>query len=178
MFLRTSRFLALSWAFAWLLVSSAPAQGVGTGGAANAGSSPVVSPFVPAPGSGDGGVYTPPGDQGIPDDGSGETEKKGNPRQRGIDPSAPTSVRGGRGGQSRGTSRPGASGAGMGTLFGQDDSWIQWWETNKFDFIRLRRVRDTPITGQGRVEETPEERDERLQATDNLIRLFRDRSGT
>jgi HEAT repeat protein len=164
------RLLALSGAVLWLLSSTAAAQGVSSGGPANGGSSPVVSPFGPT--SNGGGIYTPPPDQGIPNNGSDNDKKKGNTntRQRVVDQTTPSTSRGSRGSQGNGASRAGASAADTGMRLEVGDSWVQWWETNKFDFIRLRRVRDTPLTGQGQVEETTEEREARLQATDRLIR--------
>lgn len=170
MILRTLRLLVLGSAFTGLLTVPTTAQGVSPSGPANGGGSPVVSPFGPGPsGTGGGGIYTPPSDQGVPNDGSNNNKNKGNTDQGRIGQPAASGGRTGRALQGAGSSRAGASTAGTGLQFEVDDSWIQWWETNKFDFIRLRRVQDTPITGQGRVEETDEERSDRLLATDRVV---------
>jgi HEAT repeat protein len=168
MILRTSHLFALSWALAWLLPVAAAAQGVGTGGPANGGSSPVVSPFSPVPGGGSG-QYIPPGDSGVPNDGSDGDSNTGNSDQGRQGKAASAGGRGSRAGTTSGGSRAVASNGGTGLLFDQSDSWVQWWETNKFDFIELRRVQDTPITGQGRVEETAAERSARLVGTERVI---------
>ncbi|MDG2148051.1 MAG: HEAT repeat domain-containing protein [Planctomycetota bacterium] len=169
MLLPTARLLALFGAALWLLSSAAAAQGVSSGGPANGGASPDVTPFDPA--SNGGGIYSPPPDQGTPNNGADNGKKKGNTRQdeRAVGQTSPTTGRSSRGGQS-GAARAGASAAATGMRFDLGDSWVQWWETNKFDFIRLRRVRDTPITGQGQVEETADEREARIQATERLVR--------
>ena len=62
------------------------------------------------------------------------------------------------------------------------DTWQVWWESNKFDFIELRRVGDAPYTGQGREAGTPEQREARLAAVrmrlrDEILPALRDLTG-
>lgn len=149
-------------------------QGV-SGSAGNAGSSPVVSPFFPTPGGdiggdggGGGGQGFVPGDAGVPtsdDDSSNQ-------------PSANDSTVRGQGGRNTGIR---ASGGNAATATSQSmarvqaagyavrDSWQMWWETNKFDFIELRRVSDAPLTGQGQVRETDEQRALRMAQVAQVI---------
>ncbi len=146
------------------------AQSLGSGGAANAGPAPVVSPFFPTPGpGGSGGQYIPPSDIGGPKNDS--NNKSGSPTE-GTGARAPvaSAPRGTRPVGSSGPSRGGSS-SGPTTIRNTGiDNWVHWWETNKFDFISLRRTSDTPITGQGRVTETAIERTARVAATQALVR--------
>jgi HEAT repeat protein len=50
------------------------------------------------------------------------------------------------------------------------DTWDAWWETNKFDFIELRRIEDARATSQSGEQETPAERERRLAAVRATIR--------
>ncbi len=161
--------------------STGAAQGIDPGGGAvGGGVARVVSPFFPSPGgsgggsittppTGGGGQFTPPGDQGVPGGGAGAGD--GGVSQPAGGASGGGGGRTSRGGAATGAIRGGAPArAAAVTSSTVRDSWIDWWETNKFDFIELRRVRDAPITGQGRVEESEDALRERLSATDRLVR--------
>lgn len=149
-------------------------------------STPLVNPFLvplnpiditPTGGTGDDGGG--PGDSGNGDPGANTPGKRGIPGDAGVPPSGQGSAPGVRGSSQRGgspqsaTQRPGtgprsiSSGSGAGHFV---DRWDNWWETNKFDFIELRRLDDTPISAQGRIAETPEERADRLSRVRELLR--------
>lgn len=50
------------------------------------------------------------------------------------------------------------------------DTWETWWETNKFDFIELRRVDDPIRTTQGTTAESPQRRELRLASMRTAVR--------
>ena len=50
------------------------------------------------------------------------------------------------------------------------DAWETWWETNKFDFIELRRVDDPIRTTQGTTAESPARRELRLASVRAAVR--------
>ena len=112
--------------------------------------------------AGGGGQYTPPGDAGGP---GGDTGGSGPGSGGDSGGQAPPGIVNGAGGAPAGAPAAGASasaprgrpmgpaslppGAAASTLSSNfvSDSWDQWWETNKFDFIELRRVQDaTPAS--------------------------------
>jgi len=124
------------------------------------------SPFEPFPGGGGGGGIPPDG--GPPDGGTGPGGgSQDAPDLRG----APNNAGGDRGPRAAGGgSRALASGAGSQAVgYGATDSWQSWWETNKFDFIRLRRIADAPYTGQGRLLEDEAQRVARLKAVHQVL---------
>jgi HEAT repeat protein len=144
----------------------------GTGGVSK-GTPPLVSPFFPTPGDDgddDDGPDTgyAPGDSGVP------TQNTNDPADV---PQPETSVRGTsqRGGGARGeTGVAAASNASArdrvrAAGYAVRDSWFMWWETNKFDFIELRRVDDAPLTGQGLVRESSEQRQRRLDEVRQVL---------
>jgi HEAT repeat protein len=157
-------------AVALCLCSDAGAQAAG-GKSGKGGGGPNV--FKPA----GGGQYKPPGDAGQGgDDGGNGGGEAGDDKQPKNGPSAPAqpagsapgSAHGGGGGKGVGGSGSGLSGAD--DLEGDDDTWEQWWETNKFDFIELRRVQDAPVTPAGFGTETAAAKELRLAAVREHLR--------
>lgn len=131
----------------------------------------VVSPFEPAPDNPTLFKGSPPGTPPPPPDAEpGGTAKPGQaPSGR-----APDGARGARGTVTRG-SAPGPRGDvgadGLTSLAtASDDTWENWWETNKFDFITLRRVEDDPFTGQGQLRESRDEKAARLTQIAVVVR--------
>ncbi|HZL99141.1 MAG TPA: HEAT repeat domain-containing protein, partial [Planctomycetota bacterium] len=62
---------------------------------------------------------------------------------------------------------------------GPTDNWETWWETNKFDFIELRRVDDPMRSSQGTTSESPQRRELRLASVragvrDKVLPTLRD----
>jgi len=154
------------------LMLSASASAQLSGGTPASKDAPLNSPFFPTRGGGgdgDGPVtgYVP-SDSGVPGQGSDDTP--------GL-PTTDTSVRGtrtrrsGTRGQVPTAQAPGASSLARVAAAGYvvRDSWLMWWETNKFDFIELRRVGDAPLTGQGLVRESSEQRERRLDEVDEVL---------
>jgi len=132
---------------------------------------------------GGGGQWTPPGDAGSGGGGTGGDDdggggSTGGDAGKGASPPPP----GGRPGIApAGTGVPplshshagGAQAAGLAetsTPTFLRDTWDQWWETNKFDFIELRRVQDSPVTPQGGRAETAAERELRFAAVRAHVR--------
>lgn len=125
------------------------------------------SPFFPGPSPtlfGGGKGYVPP-DAGVPGDADDDVETP-TTAIAGGSRRAPTRGRSGRvTSDARPEARATADQARVDpSQYGIQDTWLMWWETNKFDFIRLRRVVDAPVTGQGRVNETADQRQQRLEA--------------
>jgi HEAT repeat protein len=137
------------------------AQTGGGGGAGNSGDSGVVSPFFPDVISlfpGGGGPSDPPGDSGTP--GDGNDSGPGLTAGLRVGSARANSGRAGNAGSSG--LRSGSGNARSAADYGIDDSWLMWWETNKFDFIELHRIQDAPLSGQGRITESDEQRSRRL----------------
>jgi HEAT repeat protein len=147
--------IALAMAcLAWL----AAAQDMAVPGAGQAGEDKPDKPsvFGPSGGGGQGGGQGGgPSDAGPPggsdtggDQGDDQGGKGGLPPGivNGIGPSGPLAGSPGASGAraARASAQGGAHGSGGSTLTGGfvSDRWDQWWETNKFDFIELRRVQD------------------------------------
>ncbi len=157
-----------------LAVCAGVAAAQASAGAGGAGSHEPV-PKTPGVFGGPGGQYLPPGDAGgggggdDDDDGGGGSGGSGPGGNKGAGgqpdsghrpigapgAGAPPTISGGRGG----TAQPGDLPSTGNT---PSDTWDQWWETNKFDFIELRRVQDAPVTPQGSLPETAAERELRL----------------
>ncbi len=119
---------------------------------------PGGKPYIPPDASGGGGGPTDDDDQTGSGGGDGSGKNGGRSGIRG------TSARAGHTARTNLTERGGgdAGKASTGSLLHNGDRWDVWWERNKFDFIRLRRVQDDPYTGQGLQPESPEEREQRL----------------
>jgi HEAT repeat protein len=146
-----------------------PAQTSGGGGVSTGGhGGPTASPFSPFnPQGGGGGFGGPP-----PDAGGGSTGDGG----KGSGPetsSAPAQSRADRprnqGSRQAGGSRANSAADPARSFLVVADTWDVWWETNKFDFIELRRTSDTPLTGQGPFEESDEARQQRGAATRAVV---------
>lgn len=139
------------------------------GGSLQAGGGGTPNVFTP-PG---GGQFVPPSDIGPgpgPQAPTGpiapSSPKYDGPTRRGAGSAAgavPTA--GSTATQGRGSSRsiePGLAVAG--------DRWDAWWETNKFDFIELRRVEDPARTTAGSQSESPAQRELRLAGIRATVR--------
>lgn len=149
------------------LATVVSAQGSGGGGSGSSGDSGVVSPFFPdltPVNPTGGGPGDPPGDSGTPGSGSSSGSGLINGLRVGGLRSAP---RDGSSGASRARGGTGARNGAAG--YGIDDSWLMWWETNKFDFIELHRIQDAPLSGQGRITESDDQRARRLAQIRNVL---------
>jgi len=157
----------------FLLVPGLGAQGV-------TGADPSVDLGGPAPGPSvfdtGGGLYTPPPDSGGPPGTPPGTPSGTTPPS--PPPGLPRSRLSGRGAGARSgltragfASRGGVSDRSASTASFITDSWDVWWETNKFDFIRLQRVEDAITATQGNERETPAEREIRLAAVRSTVRV-------
>ncbi len=176
--LRTPLRAAFLVSAAALLSAGPSAQhSIGDGGYSK--SSKKITPTVFGS-SGNGGKYKPPSDASgppitdpptPPDPGAPGPNPQ--PKQPlGSDSRRPGSGLGVTAGPATGGSRTGGE-AGAGSVTGGFDaaeSWMTWWETNKFDFIELRRMRDPSWTGQGVEQETPAERELRLARVRATVR--------
>lgn len=147
---------------------------VNSGGATpSSGVQPLKPPTVFAPSPQGGGQYHAPPDAGSPPGGSEPTpsgstvDQPGD--QRGQRP--PTA--------SPGTTpfeaQPGGAGSKLGgqktpTTSVEADGWESWWETNKFDFIELRRMDDPVTNTQGAAVESPARRELRLAGVRASVR--------
>ena len=161
-----------------LVAAPLAAQSVGPPGLGHGGPAEPPSVFTP-PGFG-GGQYTPPPDIEYPDDGTGGDGGGGSVGPGSNAGAVSQGKRSLRGASARGvgaSSAPltgGRGGLGGGsaalTVTVQDDDWARWWETNKFEFINLRRTYDAPLDQQGLRAETPEEREIRMAEVRRLIR--------
>ncbi len=171
-----------------VLASAATAQTVTEGGGlagpgATTGSEPALGGHIfrppqignlnPPPPSGGGPGWIPP-DAGFPGDGPGGDPDGGNDEPNSGPRSQTRPTTGARpnrlsdGAQVRGA--PNRPSAATPIIELGDDRWEVWWEANKFDFIELRRVQDTPITGQGVQQESPEQREQRLAHVRQTLR--------
>jgi len=117
-----------------------------------------------------GGFYTPPGDiGGPPGDGPqaapSAPQSAGDTRHAPPAPAVPDASR-----ATTGTRGGGAASAPAMTDGRHDDTWETWWETNKFDFIELRRVDDPIRTTQGTTSESPARREMRLAGVRAAVR--------
>lgn len=140
----------------------------GVGG--NSGPAPQPSPFFPdsGGGGGSGGEGYVPGDAGVPsaqpDPNTAPTLPE--PTTRGV----PSRNQGSRGnGMAVAAAAAESSSRNALALHAFRDSWLMWWETNKFDFIELRRLADAPLTGQGQTRESEAQRDRRLAEVEQVV---------
>lgn len=163
-------------ALALLSTVPAVAQVVFDGGPSSP-SGGIVSPFKPTPytptlakgGSIEpdpGPGYEPPGDAAAPGD-TGSDSGTASPQgrsARGTSDRVPSGRRAG--------DLPAAARASSVTSLANldTDTWQDWWETNKFDFITLRRVEDDPYTGQGLQQESLEDKTLRLARLREVVR--------
>ena len=151
-----------------LLTAPAVAQSLGGGGSGSKpGGGIIASPFDPFPEGDDAG---PP-----PDTGPSDADTFDDDGPAGGGTAAPRNTAPAAGGD-RGSVRGGAPGRAVADRgdtgpvnYGPPHDWLRWWEMNKFDFIRLRRIVDAPLTEQGEVQESDDARARRLAAVDELI---------
>jgi HEAT repeat protein len=119
-----------------------------------------------------GGQYHAPPDAGGPPGNDTPTSGEGKPQQTSGEVARPSSHPGGDPKMAPAAAADGSrSPAAPVTLLDlHPDSWETWWETNKFDFIELRRVDDPIRTTQGTTAESPARRELRLATVRAAVR--------
>jgi hypothetical protein len=119
-----------------------------------------------------GGQYHAPPDSGGPPGSDTPTSGEGKPQQTSGEVARPSSHPGGDPKMAPAAAADGsrAPAAPITLLDLHPDSWETWWETNKFDFIELRRVDDPIRTTQGTTAESPARRELRLATVRAAVR--------
>src|SRR6185436_1817833 len=161
---------ALSTLVVLAVSASAPAQGVETTGGLQPQLPPTVFDY-------NGGQFHAPPDAGSGGSGGGgsgtdsPTPADDKPQQTSGEIARPTQRPGGEM-QATATGADGMRAAAAPTVPFElhPDTWETWWETNKFDFIELRRVDDPVRTTQGTTSESPQRRELRLASMRAAVR--------
>jgi len=119
-----------------------------------------------------GGQYHAPPDAGGPPGSDTPTSGEGKPQQTSGEVARPAAHPGGDPKMAPAAAADGsrAPAAPITLLDLHPDSWETWWETNKFDFIELRRVDDPIRTTQGTTAESPARRELRLATVRAAVR--------